>query len=187
MSSPPDVAGGSRYLSFSLTGGEYAIRVEQVKEILQFREITPIPSAPPSIRGVINLRGSVVPVVDLAVKFGRPPAPAGKRTCIVVFDASVGSSERAVGLVAEAVTGVIDLAPGDVEPPPSFGRNVRLDHLVGVGKVGRAFVLILELERILSGDERELVRRATDDAPAAHRGGDERVPGSRAPASDCPR
>jgi purine-binding chemotaxis protein CheW len=185
MSSPPDVAGGSQYLSFSLAGGEYAIHVEQVKEILQYREITPIPCAPPSIRGVINLRGSVVPVVDLAVKFGRPPEPVGKRTCIVVFDASVGSAAKAVGLVAGSVTAVIDLAPGDVEPPPSFVGNFRLDHLVGVGKVGRAFALILDLERILSGDEREAVRRATDDAPSAHQGGDERLPGRRASTSDC--
>jgi purine-binding chemotaxis protein CheW len=169
-----EVSGRAQYLSFGLAGGDYAIGILKVKEILQYEEITPLPSTPRSIRGVINLRGSVVPVVDLAVKFGLPPTSVTKRTCILVFEATIAGAETVMGLVTDSVTEVIELGPADIEEPPSFGTGVRVDYLVGMGKVGKGFVLLLDLEKVLSADEREFVRDASDtelvDLPQADPG-----------------
>jgi purine-binding chemotaxis protein CheW len=162
MDATNEARGRAQYLSFGLAGGEYAIGILKVKEILQYEEITPVPSTPRSIRGVINLRGSVVPVVDLAVKFGLPATPVTKRTCILVFEATLGGAETVMGLVTDSVTEVIELGPEEIEDAPSFGTGARVDYLVGMGKVGKGFVLLLDLERVLSADEREFVREATD-------------------------
>ena len=157
-----EVSGRAQYLSFGLAGGDYAIGILKVKEILQYEEITPVPSTPRSIRGVINLRGSVVPVVDLAVKFGLGATPVTKRTCILVFEATLAGAETVMGLVTDSVTEVIELGPKDIEDPPSFGTGVQVEYLVGMGKVGKGFVLLLDLDRVLSADERDFVRSASD-------------------------
>jgi purine-binding chemotaxis protein CheW len=162
MNATNAVDGRAQYLSFGLAGGDYAIGILKVKEILQYEEITPVPSTPRSIRGVINLRGSVVPVVDLAVKFGLEATPVTKRTCILVFEVTIAGAEMVMGLVTDSVTEVIELGPEDIEAAPSFGTGVRVDYLVGMGKVGKGFVLLLDLEKVLSADEREFVRDAAD-------------------------
>jgi purine-binding chemotaxis protein CheW len=146
----------SQYLSFSLAGGDYAIGILQVKEILQYETVTRVPSVPASIRGVINLRGAVVPVIDLAVKFGLPATPVTKRTCILVVEASLGDERTVLGIMADAVREVLELASGEIEPPPSFGTQVRVDFILGMGKAGKGFVLLLDLDRVVSAGEREL-------------------------------
>ncbi len=162
----------SQYLSFTLAGNDYAVGILQVKEILQYETVTRVPSVPPSVRGVINLRGAVVPVVDLAVKFGLPPAPVTKRTCIVIAEAALAGERAVMGLVADGVREVLELSPDDVEPPPSFGTQVRVDYLVGMAKVGKGFVLLLDLDRVLSAGDTELAallaqgERGEADAPA---------------------
>src|SRR5512140_3534674 len=140
MSSTSDAIERQQYLAFTLAGGEYAVGILKVKEILQYEELTRVPSTPRSIRGVLNLRGSVIPVVDLAVKFGLPDAPVTKRTCVLVVETAFGGIATVMGVVADAVSEVIELGPDDVEAPPAFGTRVRVDHLVGMGKVGRKFV-----------------------------------------------
>ncbi len=144
------------YLCFSFAGNDYAIGVLQAKEILQYDTVTRIPSVPPSIRGVINLRGAVVPVIDLAVKLGLPETAVTKRTCILIVEVDLRDERTVMGVMAEAVQEVLELGPEDIEPPPSFGTQIRVDYLVGMGKAGKGFVLLLDLDRVISAGEKEL-------------------------------
>jgi len=164
-----------QYLTFHLAGEEYAIGILQVKEIIEYDALTKVPMTPPWVRGVINLRGSVVPVIDLAVKFGQPDRPVGKRTCIVIVEVDLGGERTVMGIVADAVSQVMDLPPEEITAPPAFGTKVRTDYLKGMGKAGKKFVLILDTDRVLSADELEIVaslqeadsvRSPEADAPA---------------------
>lgn len=143
----------AQYLTFSLSGGEYAIAVLRVREIIEHESVTRVPSTPDFVRGVINLRGRVVPVVDLALKFGLAPSPVTKRTCIVIVEAGSAGERVVMGVLADAVNQVVDFAAGEIEAPPSFGAPIRVDFLAGLGKLGDEFVLILDTDRVLSTDE----------------------------------
>ncbi len=143
----------AQFLTFSLSGTEFAIAVLRVREIIEHETITRVPSTPPFIRGVINLRGSVVPVVDLASRFGLSASPVTKRTCIVIVEAESEAGRVVLGVLADAVNQVIDLKADEIEPPPSFGAPVRVDFLSGLGKLGGEFVLILDTDRVLSAGE----------------------------------
>lgn len=176
MSSAADAVERQQYLAFTLAGGEYAVGILKVKEILQYEELTRVPSTPRSIRGVLNLRGSVIPVVDLAVKFGLPEPAVTKRTCVLVVETAFGGIPTVMGVVADAVSEVIELGPDDIEAPPAFGTRVRVDHLVGMGKVGKKFVLLLDIDKVLSADEHDLAAAAAHvQVPAA-------LPAGEAPA-----
>ena len=153
MSAVQEAVEQTQYLSFSLAGEEYAIGILRVREILEYDTVTTVPQTPPWIRGVINLRGSVVPVVDLAVKFGLPATPLTKRTCIVIVEVDLEGTQTVMGVMADAVSQVMDLAPQDIEAPPAFGTRVRVDYLRGMGKVGKKFVLLLDIDRVLSAAE----------------------------------
>ncbi len=165
----PEQAQATQFLSFTLAGSDYGLPILKVREILSYEGATVVPGTPPSIRGVVNVRGSVVPVVDLAVKFGRGATEPTKRTCVLVVDAVSGGEALTVGLIAAAVNEVVELAADDVEPPPSFGTGVRVDYLLGLGKAGSGFVLLLDLDRVLSASEAELAAAAAapPSAPAA--------------------
>jgi purine-binding chemotaxis protein CheW len=140
----------TQYLSFQLAGEEFAFGILRVREILEYDTITRVPNAPAAVRGVINLRGSVVPVVDLAVLFALAPTAVTKRTCIVIVEARVDGQDLVMGVLADAVSQVIDLGADAIEPPPAFGSRARVEHLMGMGKLdaGR-FVLILDIDRLL--------------------------------------
>ena len=156
MAERTDTGERAQYLSFSLGGAEYGVGILQVREILQYEPVTRVPSTPRSVRGVINLRGQVVPVVDLAAKFALPEAPLTRLTCILIVEARMGTAPVVVGVMADEVHEVVELGREDVEPAPAFGTGVRVDFLAGVGKVGKRFVLLLDLDRVLSASEREL-------------------------------
>jgi purine-binding chemotaxis protein CheW len=156
-----------QYLSFTIAGTDYGLPILTVKEILQFEETTRVPGTPASIRGVINVRGQVVPVLDLSVKFGRGETVASKRTCILVVEALVGGERLVVGVLADAVNEVLDLPASEIEEPPTFGTNVKIDYLTGMGKVGKQFVLLLDADRVLSASEAELTAQAAMAAGAA--------------------
>src|SRR6185295_15649748 len=143
----------SQYLGFFVGEEEYAIGILRVREILEYDTITKVPTTPPSIRGVINLRGRVVPVVDLAVKLGLPESQVTKRTCIVVVEVDLEGERTVMGVLADSVSQVIDLPPAEVEPPPSFGTRVRVDCLLGMGRAGKKFVLLLDIEKTLFAEE----------------------------------
>jgi purine-binding chemotaxis protein CheW len=153
MHTSPETLVETQYLTFSMAGEEYAIGALRVREIIEYDTVTTVPSTPAYVRGVINLRGSVVPVLDLAVKFGLPPTQVTKRTCIVITEIELDGDRTVLGLLADAVSQVIGLAPGDIEAPPSFGTRVRVDYLLGMGKVGQKLVLILDVDRILAATE----------------------------------
>ena len=175
MSTPNGTDGRAQYLAFGLAGGEYAIGILRVREILQYEEITRVPSTPRSIRGVINLRGSVVPVVDLAAKLGLPEAPVTRHSCILVIDAAREGGAVVTGLVVDAVSEVVELGRDDVEEPPSFGPGVAVNFLLGLGKVGRRFVHLIDIDWILSADEAALAaaveaQRAAGDGGTAASG-----------------
>jgi len=141
---------GTQYLSFQLAGEEFAFGILRVKEILEYDTLTRVPSAPAAVRGVINLRGSVVPVADLSLMFGLPATTVTKRSCVIIVEVRVDGEELVMGILADAVNQVIELAPETIEPPPAFGSRVRVEYLVGMGKVdARKFVLILDIDRLL--------------------------------------
>jgi purine-binding chemotaxis protein CheW len=142
-----------QYLTFFLADEEYAVNIQRVKEIIEYATVTKVPKVPQWIRGVINLRGNVVPVVDLAVRFGLEERPVTKTTCIVIVEVQQDSERTVMGVIADAVNQVIDLAPKDIEEPPAFGTRVRLEYLFGMGKLGKKFSLILNTDTVLSTAE----------------------------------
>lgn len=142
-----------QYLTFLLSGEEYAVNIQRVREIIEYTTVTKVPKVPEWIRGVINLRGSVVPVVDLSLRFGLGERSATKTTCIVILEVEQDSERSVMGVIVDAVNQVIDLTPDDIEEPPSFGTRVRLDYLFGMGKLGKKFALILDIDRVLNNSE----------------------------------
>src|SRR5947199_5408283 len=142
-----------QYLSIFLADEGYAIHMQRVKEMLGYPTGTKVPKVPEWIRGVINLRGNVVPVVDLTVRFGLKERPVSKTTCIVIVEIEQDSERAVMGVIADAVNQVIDLAPKDIEEPPAFGTRVRLEYLFGMGKLGKKFALILNIDSVLSNTE----------------------------------
>jgi purine-binding chemotaxis protein CheW len=142
-----------QYLTFMIGAEEYAVSLLKVKEIIEYDTITEVPKTPEWVRGVINLRGSVVPVIDLAVKFRQAPSVAGKLTCIVITEVECEGEATVMGVMADSVRQVIDLKPEEIEEPPSFGTRVKVDYLLGMARAGKKFCLILDTEKVLSTDE----------------------------------
>jgi purine-binding chemotaxis protein CheW len=153
-----------QYLTFMIGGEEYAVSLLKVKEIIEYDTVTQVPKTPEWIRGVINLRGSVVPVVDLAVKLRQAPSVAGKLTCIVITEVECGGEATVMGIMADSVRQVIDLKPQEVEPPPTFGTRVKVDYLLGMARSGKKFCLILDTGKVLSTDELLELPDAIDQA-----------------------
>lgn len=148
--------GIQQYLTFLLSGEMYAVGILNVKEIIEYGQLTEIPMVPPFIRGVINLRGSVVPVIDLAARFGGSQTSVSRRTCIVIIEltgGNAGEDRHDVGVVVDAVSEVLEISGTDIEPPPAFGANIRADFIDGMGKIAGKFVIILNIQRVLSVDE----------------------------------
>lgn len=165
---PAGARGSDKYLSFTLKGEVYAMAIEQVKEIIEFGQITTVPMMPAYMRGVINLRGAVVPVVDLSRRFGGEASVVGRRTCVVILELCQDDGERQViGVIVDAVNAVLDIAPDAIEPPPSFGTSVRPDFVRGMGRVKDRFVVILDVQRTLSVAELNALR----DLPETVEGG----------------
>jgi purine-binding chemotaxis protein CheW len=142
-----------QYLTFILGGEAYAMGILAIKEIIEYGNLTEVPRMPPFIRGVINLRGAVVPVIDLSARFGKQATKVTRRTCIVIIEVSSGEETQDVGVMVDAVNAVLEIPPQEIEPPPSFGANIRTDFMSGMGKVGGKFVIILNVQNVLSVDE----------------------------------
>jgi purine-binding chemotaxis protein CheW len=143
----------AQYLSFSAGGCDFALGLQRVREILPWEEATRVPSTPRSIRGVLNVRGSVVPVVDLAARLGGAEARPTRSSCILLVEATREGLPLVTGLVVDGVREVVELGAEEIEPPPSFGPQVRVDYLNGMGKVGRGFVHLLDLDRVLAAED----------------------------------
>jgi len=145
--------GGKLYLAFVLSGESFAIEIERIREIIEYHSPTPVPMMPTSVCGVINLRGVVVPVLDLAVRFGRSPVVVGRRSCYVIVEAAYGGATHIIGLLVDRVTAVIEIADSDIEPPPSFGARVNVDFITGMARHDNRFLIILNVVRALSIEE----------------------------------
>jgi purine-binding chemotaxis protein CheW len=149
----PLAARPGKYLTFVLGGEAYGIGILQVREIIRPTAITPVPQMPPHIQGVINLRGKIIPVLDLRAKFGLLATAANDRSCIVVVQAKTTEPVGALtGLLVDAVDEVLNLAGKDIEPTPDFGRRLDARHVLGIAKVGPKVKILLDLDRIIADE-----------------------------------
>lgn len=139
-----------QYLTFFIAGEEYAVGILRAREIVEYGTITKVPAVPACIRGVINLRGSVVPVIDLAIKFDFGECKITKWSCIVIVEVELDGEPTVMGILVDAIGQVVDLLPEDIAPPPGFGTRMRVDYLDGMGTMGKKFVLILNVDLVLS-------------------------------------
>ena len=153
-----------QYLTFQLTGEMYAVGILNVKEIIEYGSLTEIPMMPAFIRGVINLRGSVVPVIDLAARFGGRATETSRRTCIVIIELAHEDERHDIGIVVDAVSEVLEVSDADIEPAPAFGAKIRADFIAGMGKIGGKFVIILDIRKVLSVDEIATLATVSDNA-----------------------
>jgi purine-binding chemotaxis protein CheW len=144
---------GRQYLTFFLGNEIFAMDIDTVREIIQHASMTIVPLMPDFVRGVINLRGAVVPVIDLQSRFGRASASVGKKTCIVIFDASRQGEKQELGLMVDAVSEVIEIADAHIEPTPSFGTSIAREFIRGLGKVDKDFIPIIDTDKALSMDD----------------------------------
>ncbi len=145
---------------------ETPLAILNIKEIIEYGSVTEIPMVPPFIRGVINLRGNVVPVLDLAARFGFELTRPGKRTCIVIIELAEGEERQDIGVVVDSVSEVLEIPASEIEPPPAFGARIRADFIKGMGKVSGKFVIILDVAKVLSVDEIASLSQLSGDAAA---------------------
>jgi purine-binding chemotaxis protein CheW len=146
---PAPLPVSSQYLSFMLGQDMFAMGILSVREILEYAGVTPVPQMPSSISGVINLRGTAVPVLDLARRLEREPSAVSKRTCIIVVEVELEEGPFVIGILVDAVNAVLDIPGADIEPAPRFGA-VKADLLHGIGKVGGRFILLLNVQHVVS-------------------------------------
>ena len=156
-----------QYLTFTLGGETFAMGILGIKEIIEYADLTDVPMMPACVRGVINLRGSVVPVIDLAVRFGKPPTSVTRRTCIVIAEIAVGTDRQVAGVVVDAVNAVIEIPAEEIEPPPTFGLHIQTDLIHGMGKVNGRFVILLDVEHVLATQDLQLMTASLGDQAAA--------------------
>lgn len=142
-----------QHLTFTLADEVFALDIGKVREVLDFTAITKVPGTPDFMRGVINLRGSVVPVVDMRLKFGMPATEQGINTCIIIVEVAVDGETTVLGALADSVQEVLDLEAGQIEPPPRIGTKLNLEFIRGMGKREEGFVMILDVDRVFSVDE----------------------------------
>lgn len=158
----------AQYLTFQVGGESFAIAILGIKEIIEYAGLTEVPLMPDCIRGVINVRGSVVPVLDLSARFGRKVAAITRRTCIVIVEVESAGERHDMGIIVDAVNAVLDIPLSQIEPPPAFGAKIRTDFIAGMGKVDGRFVILLNIDQVLSTDEiGELARVGEGMAEAA--------------------
>ncbi|MBF0501736.1 MAG: chemotaxis protein CheW [Candidatus Riflebacteria bacterium] len=154
----------TQYLTFKLGEEIFAVDVAQVREILDFTTVTKVPQTPEFMRGVINLRGSVVPVVDMRLKFGMSRTEKSVNTCIVVVEVTLESETLIIGALADSVQEVVELEPGQIEPPPKIGSRLRFEFLKGMGKRDEQFIMILDIDKVFSATEIATVLGAQQEA-----------------------
>lgn len=144
----------NQYLTFRLAQEMFAINILSIREIMEYGSITTVPMMPHFVRGVINLRGAVVPVIDLVNRFGRGQCAINRRSCIVILELAFGDEEtREIGVIVDEVSEVREIDAEDIEPPPSFGAHIRTDFISGMGKVEGRFVILLNVQRVVDVEE----------------------------------
>ncbi len=149
-----------QYLTFYLGSEMFALGILNIKEILQYGQLTMVPMMPAFIRGVINLRGSVVPVVDLATRFNGQSHDITKKTCIVIIEVTTEEGRQDIGVIMDSVSEVLEVRVSDIEPPPVFGAKIRADFIQGMAKIGDKVVIILNADKVLSVEEISIISQA---------------------------
>jgi purine-binding chemotaxis protein CheW len=159
------IIGTTQFLTFKLGDEVFALDITKVREVLDFTTVTKVPRTPEFMRGVINLRGSVVPVVDLRLRFGMTRTENSVNTCIIITEVTVDNDTTVLGALADSVQEVLDLEPGSIAPAPRIGTGLETQFIKGMGKRDDRFIIILDIDKVFSSDELALVRR--DEAAAA--------------------
>jgi len=152
-----------KYLTFELKDMTYGVDILGIKEIIEYGQLTKIPMVPNYIRGVINLRGNVVPIIDLSVRLGKEPLSATKKTCIIILEIEQDNDNMVLGFMVDSVNEVIDIVQDSIEATPSFGMDIRTDFVAGMGRVDERFVVLLDLESVLSIKELSQFFQARND------------------------
>jgi purine-binding chemotaxis protein CheW len=142
-----------QYMTFKLGDELFAIKVSQVREVLEVLQITKVPTAPPYMRGVVNVRGQAIPVVDLRLRFGLPSLADTVNTRVIVMELSIDGETAVIGGLADSVHEVIELEPGNINPPPRIAMRWRTDFILGMGKRGEDFIIILDVNAVFSSEE----------------------------------
>ena len=144
---------GGKYLTFALGREEYGLEILKVREIIGFMEITAVPRTPSYVKGVINLRGQVISVVDLRSKFGMETAAKTEETCIIVVEIKQGGRKLSTGIIVDRVSEVLNIAGENIEEPPTFGTAVDTAFILGMGKIGQSVKILLDIDKVLSSEE----------------------------------
>ena len=152
-----DEAAASQYLTFSLDKEQFAVDIRKVREVLEFSKVTKVPRTPDFMRGVINLRGSVVPVIDLRLKLGLSRTEATIDTCVIIIEVESAGESLVLGALADSVQEVIELDPKSIEPPPRIGTRVNIDFIRGIGKREEQFIMLLDINRVLTDEDLRVV------------------------------
>lgn len=151
------------YLSFNLGEEEFAAHVGKVLNILEMTKITEVPRSPDYMKGVINLRGAVLPVIDTRIKFGMTPTEYTTNTCIVVMEVEMEGDMVQVGALVDSVQAVLELDEAQIQPPPSIGSKYKSEFIYGVAKVEENFIMLLDMEKVFSSDEIVSLKEKTDE------------------------
>ena len=157
----------TQYLTFKLEDEVFAVDISKVREVLDFTTVTKVPRTPDFMRGVINLRGNVVPVVDMRLKFGMSKTEKTVNTCIIIVEISLEGESTVLGALADSVQEVIDLEPQQIEPAPRIGTRVKTDFIKGMGKKDDHFIMILDIDRVFSADDLSMVQSAGTEISTA--------------------
>jgi purine-binding chemotaxis protein CheW len=157
----------NQYLTFKLSEEVYALDIGKVREVLDFTSVTKVPRTPEFMRGVINLRGSVVPVVDLRLKFGMTRTENSVNTCIIITEVTVDGDTTVLGALADSVQEVLDLEPGSIAPAPRIGTKLRTEFIKGMGKRDENFIIILDVDKVFSVDELSVLQTEQRDEKTA--------------------
>jgi purine-binding chemotaxis protein CheW len=163
ISSNLDSENTNKYLSFIVGEETYAISILKVKEILEYEGVTPVPKMPSFLRGAINLRGRVVPIVDLATLLTNTQTEISRKTCIIIVELKLDDGSMDVGLMIDAVSQVQDIEPENIESAPSFGGRINTDYISGMGKTEKSFVILINVDNILSVEDMVKITTASED------------------------
>jgi len=142
-----------KYLTFALANEEYGLEILKVREIIGYMDITAVPQTPAHVKGVINLRGQVIPVLDLRAKFGMDTTNVTDQTCIIVVEIAHGKKKFNTGIIVDHVQEVLDIAGENIEEAPQFGSSVNTDFILGMGKIGKSVKILLNIDKVLAGDD----------------------------------
>lgn len=152
----------SQYLTFQLCGETFAIGILAIKELLEYMPMTQVPMMPSFVRGVMNLRGAVVPVIDLSLRFGKGETEVQRRTCVVIVEIEHEEQQQYIGILVDAVHEVLAIPDNDILPAPQFGNHIRSDFIAGMAKVNHKFVVMLDLTQALSVEEMSQLANTED-------------------------